>query len=214
MRVFRLQVAVVALGCAVAAGGAAPARAAPSGATPVAVGGTRTVDWRGFERAARIGQGCKVPAEPHGRLVGSGGRFQAQSDGRLELRINDGDPCLGGNTGSTSARPADPVADALAAAINYLCPNLRTTQGADDCVALLKHLFNSTRCVAALTTATVDVTGTMLASILVSDQCSSVLIEGVRQLVELVKCARMYGIARCVGRQPGQITRPRAWVRM
>jgi hypothetical protein len=89
-----------------------------------------TVDYRNFKYVGprgypksidkQIYQGCKIkPKRPYGRLlgivgqgstyskifsVGVGGVFTAPKTGRLYLRINDDDRCLGDNAGEVRVR--------------------------------------------------------------------------------------------------------------
>lgn len=49
---------------------------------------------------ARIGDGKDI-------LIGRDGSFTAEADGRLQLRINDNDPCLGDNSGTISLEVRD-----------------------------------------------------------------------------------------------------------
>jgi len=89
-----------------------------------------TVDYRNFKYVgpwgyqksvdSQIYQGCKIkPNRPYARLlgrvgqgstysqifsVGAGGSFGPHATGRLYLRINDADGCLGDNAGSVKVR--------------------------------------------------------------------------------------------------------------
>jgi hypothetical protein len=89
--------------------------------TVVSIGGGWTVDYRNFADVGPSGydaatdktiyQGCKIlSASPYGTLlgqigsgpvfaIGGGGKFEANADGALRLRINDADACLGDNDG-------------------------------------------------------------------------------------------------------------------
>lgn len=193
--------------------------------------GTWTVDHRNFARVgaegygpsidARIWQGCKVlPSQPYGRLlgrigggatfvVGAGGRFHATSSGRIELRINDEDRCLGDNAGTVyvsvnTGGGGNTNVDYLTGLIRTVCPDLDTDQGNQDCLRLARHLFDSADCIARLVPAQIDPTGTLLAVALSSEPCARVFAEGVRQLVALAECVRQYDLQTCLGLPSGR----------
>jgi len=96
------------------------------------VSGSWTVDFRNFPRVGPAGyssqvdsqiyQGCKYLASSNYAVllgsvgsspafaIGKGGTFTAPASGRLSLRINDGDACLGDNAGSVTMKIGTPPA--------------------------------------------------------------------------------------------------------